>query len=363
MFRSPSLIQMNIIAGFKTAKLMRGLRTISGNIPNTIDDLPGGLVISRLEKFLQKNPKDWFTMYLLGDWYIRDKQYVKSIEVLERAFCLRPKDIRSTFALATAYRHLSRAQFIGVPKELLFEGVPKYFIEEFDPETSQMELLKLGKTVDEVALKAMLLFEETLRLGVRKDEKNIVIESLQKMYVEFPHLELQVKNQICPKLNLTKKAREGSGNIFYDALGHYYRLRFLVNMQPRYRYELGEVIRLCQWAITTDKRDGDSYVLLANAYSLLDTCLIIQSPDPEYYLRWAGGIIQYWIDSPIHNFPHTKNIDLGMNLYESIVNQFIQSHHASRDTIIPLMVTLKEDFLNNAISPASYENTKFQLGG
>ena len=123
----------------------------------------------------------------------------------------------------------------------------------------------------------------------------MVRQSLQKMYLDFPHLEIKVKND--PKRHhvefidwkkedissneintkpekvpssLFSDLVKGSDGMFNDAMGHYTRLRFVMDSELQFRYELSEIIRLCLWAIAADRTHGDAYVLLANAYSLLD---------------------------------------------------------------------------------------------
>jgi len=218
----------------------------------------------------------------------------------------------------------------------------------------------LGLTFDDVALKVMLLFEKTLRLGVRDEEVKNVNESLQKMYADFPHLEIHVKNQKKPKYE-ARLTRDGSGNVLNEALGHYTRLRFLTDTPPRYRFELGEVIRLCQWAISIDKKDGDVYILLANAYSLLDKCVQSSMTDHQYYMRWAGAVIQYWMVSSIKQPPFTKNISIGEKLYESILNDLMFTSNGTREMIIMWMKTLPNQYLDIALTPASYGKIKEQL--
>jgi tetratricopeptide (TPR) repeat protein len=280
IFHPPSLVKFNL---FETSKKIGYFKPIldSYQYYSFVDDFPLDIAIHQLEQVNNENPTDWLIKYLLGDWYIRAKLYSKAVTILEQALSLRPQDIRSTYALATAYRILTRARLIGIPKEELTESSIHILGIDFDPEASNKEINKHGITLDDAAFKAMGLFEETMRLGVRASEKEIVFESLQKMYSDFPHLEVQVKNQ--RKLKFLGDARKGSGGIFNDAMSHYSRLRFLLNTPPRYRYELAEVIRLSLWAIATDNHDGDSYILLANAYSLLDNCVSFTAKDPEYY--------------------------------------------------------------------------------
>lgn len=382
----PRLAKMSFLDGFRNARIFKGLMKVGPDGMSTIDENPPKIIIQRLEEAHERNPKDWLILYNLGDWYIREKQYCKSVEVLEELYALRPKDPRSTFALASAYRNLARAKDMNIDINQIFPpGTPKEVIENYDPIRSNSELEKLGLTLDDVALKAMKLFGKTIRLGLIKEEESFVRECLQKMYIDFPHLENKAKYDDKDKVvnhDSTKSeykitdsgikpekenlhsmiysdARRGSDGIFNEAMGHYTRLRFLMNDIPRFRYELCEVIRLCQWAIAADNKHGDPYVMLANAYSLLDSNVI--NDDHMFYMKWAGALLQHWKDTPLRNYPFTKNREIGDKLYNDVLETVMRFNKYSFPEAITNMKQWETAFLNDALNPASFGKIKEQL--
>ena len=336
-FGRPSLVRMSLSDSFKAARMFKGFfpeHVVDRS--RHLDASPPPQVIAHLEPMLEAQPGNWLLRYTIGDWYMRGKRYRDALRVLLEAYSLRPHDPRSTYAVATAYRVLARASLEGLdirrlfPAEYLMElrtQDPSIFrllmvgLGDFDPTVSADELEHLKLTTDEVAQKAMEYFEETLRLGVRHDERHLVEQSLQSMYSEFPQLEAKVKARRRNDTGLFAADRRGAGGIWNEAKDHFTRLRYLTGNRPRYRYELGEVIRLCQWTIAADARFGDAYVLLANAYSLLDAEVSSPADDPHLYLKWSASLLQHWADTPLRNYPFTKNIEIGHTLYRDIMQQ------------------------------------------
>lgn len=366
LFRPPSLMRTSFLDGFRIARLFRGLYSGADDLGQHLEKIPAERLIARLEVVRQRNPKDWLVRYLLGDWYCRARKYGEALTVLQEAYELRPRDPRSTYALATVYRALSNARFTGVKLEEIFAPEDLEFIltapVNFDPIASANELESLGMTVDDVAQKAMEYFEETLRLGVRRDEKKQVRASLEKMYTDFPHhLEMKVKAQRRSDTSLLGDAREGSAGILNEAVSHYTRLRYLLDRPARFRFELGEVIRLCQWTIAIDSRQGDAYVLLANAYSLFDSHVASIGLEPHYYLRWAAAIIQHWADTPLSQYPFTKNTQIGRTLYENIVSQIIRENVGTYEQVVNQMKEWSKLYLQEALSPTSFATIREQL--
>ena len=365
-FRPPSLIRTAFLDGFRIARLSRGLYSGADEIGPHLEKIPVERVTERLEPVRQRNPRDWLVRYLLGDWYCRAKQYGEALTVLQEAYELRPKDPRSTYALATVYRVLSRARFEGVNPEEIFASQDLELMRtvpiDFDPIASANELESLGMTVDEVAQKSMEYFEETLRLGVRRDEEKFVRASLEKMYADFPHLEVKVKARRRSDTGLFGPTRKGPSGLLNEAISHYTRLRYLYDQPARLRFELGEVIRLCQWIIAMDSRKGDAYVLLANAYSLLDSHVASSGLDPHYYLRWAAAILQHWADTPLSQYPFTKNAKIGRKLYENIVTQLVLGEKAGYcEQVVSQMREWSKIYLQEALSPAGFGAIREQL--
>lgn len=363
IFGRPSLIRTGFWEGFLTAKLFKGLVYIDSQQQSSIDNIPTSVIIQKLESVIEQEPKNWLALYCLGDWYSRDKRYAEAIKVLKKAYRIRPKDPRSAYALASTYRVLTRARFEGMDLREIFPSSQFRMISQegnFDPAASAREIKALGLTIEEAAEKAMIYFEKTLSIGVRSDEKHFVVE-FEKMYADFPQLELKVKNQRDATDGLFQDAQKGSSGIYNEAKSHYTRLRFLMSDLPRFRYELGEVIRLCLWSIAVDDRQGDGYVLLANAYSLLDNHVGYSSPDRFYYERWAASLIQHWSETPLRNYPFTKNTEIGITLYNNILDEVIRELKCSREQAISQMKVWSQEYLLEALNPASYGKIKEQL--
>lgn len=364
LFGPPSLARTAFLDGFRIARLLRGLHLGKDELEHPTR-IQVWHVIARLETARQRHPKDWLVRYMLGDWYCRANKYREALTVCQEAYKLRPNDPRSAYALATVYRIFTRARLEGFDLKELFSTQDIKFIKtssvDFDPQASANELELLGMTVDEVAQKAMEYFEETLRLGVRKDDEKVVGMSLNKMYAEFPHLEAKAKAQRRSDTGLFGDTRKDAGGIWNEAISHYNRLRLLYSEPARYRFELGEVIRLCQWAIATNARMGDAYVLLANAYSLLDSQVQSSGLEPHYYLRWAAAILQHWADTPLSQFPFTKNASIGQTLRQGIVHQFMREKSESYERVIDQMKEWSKLYLQQAVPPASFSTIRDQL--
>jgi tetratricopeptide (TPR) repeat protein len=361
--------------GFKLAKIFRGFSPEGTDTKQFIEQSLPSEVITHLESYMKENPNQWLIRYTIGDWYTRDNRYIDALNALDKAYEIRPRDPRSTYALATTYRILARARLVGFDvsfDDVDMEDMQKFANEthgsvreilesqsEFDPKASADELEKLELTIDEVATKALEYFEETLRLGVRTEELKFVINDLQIMYSQFPHLELKVKNKRNVNTGIMGMARKGSGGVLNEAIEKYSRLRILVDQPGRYRYELAETIRLCQWAIASDKKLGDPYVLLANCYSLLDSQLT-SSVDPNIYKKWAIIVLHQWMNTPLKNYPFTKkqNTEIGQQLYTSLISQLSQIYGITNQDMID---RINLDSLAEILSPAVYERIKDQL--
>lgn len=154
--------------------------------------------IPLLEKAVLDQPSEWLYWYKLGDCYSEVKEYTKAVQACEGAMKLRPTDPRSTYALATMFRLLTHAKY--TPSEAqemnmrlrympIPQDMPRLTPGFYDPVASSRALEELGLTADDAAERAIRLFEETLALGVRSDEIDLLVElSISVIYNEFPHL-------------------------------------------------------------------------------------------------------------------------------------------------------------------------------
>lgn len=376
LFGPPSLFKPKFLDGFKIARMFRGLHSAESPPGQYLENIDVRAAIERLEVFCRDDPKDWLARYFLGDFYITARIFDKALRVLIVAYTLRPRDPRSTYALATAYRQLAHASLEGHRLTEIFprSALLQLRLEDpdafrlmmmgkvgIDPRASADSLEKLELTIDHVAQKSIEYFEETLRLGVRANERIEVNKTLQRMYAEYPHLESKVKSKRQADTGLFGEARKGADGIFNDAMGHYTRLRYLFDAPARFRYELGEVIRLCQWAVAADKKLGDAYVLLANGYSLLDGHVQASGLEPDHYFRWAGALIQHWFDTPLRNYPFTKNKEIAEELLTRIISRVATANSIGEREAKAVMRQWANEYLVQALSPTSFALIKEQL--
>src|SRR5688500_9184379 len=67
--------------------------------------------ITAAEEAVKRYPNEWAIYFALGDKYQNIGRYADSIVVLKRCVELKPSDIRSTYALATAYNLITHASW------------------------------------------------------------------------------------------------------------------------------------------------------------------------------------------------------------------------------------------------------------
>jgi hypothetical protein len=114
-----------------------------------------------------------------------------------------------------------------------------------------------------------------------------------------------------------------------------------------YQMILRDIFDKCQHAITSDNRDGDSHILLANAYYLVYTVnhLVISQTLP---LKLSAATIQHWIASPIVNYPWTKNKENGRKVYEMVTQDVaLLVQNSSLDIV---MRSFESEFYDRAIT-------------
>jgi hypothetical protein len=315
----PSLYGFGFLERFQILKLFEEL----GKSPfyeGSIEMISDHIVIGYLEPKQVNDPNNWYINYFLGDRYCGIKDYSNSIKYLSEAYRIRSYDIRSTFALASVYRILSRAKYKNEDLKDLFpnmEEIPP----DFDPKESNRVLEELGFTVDQVAQKAIKLFEEMLQIGVRANERGFINTCLDKMRADFPNLEFRAKNLTQQKDAPIKEPQKGPDDVLNNAYVHYKRMLSSVDDPPNFRKELGMVILISLSAILLDPNFGDAYVLLANAYFICFSILSDGDAKNLEYLYRAAAVIQQWADSPLSQYPHTKNFDFARQVYSKIASR------------------------------------------
>jgi len=314
---SPSIAYYSLFERLKLDRTLRSVKAKYGKPLTSRIALQQAIVV--LEAAVENKPREWVYWYVLAEWYQTFGELAKSVRACEKCYELRPRDPRSAYALATALRILTRAKYVGDPriesvKEWMAEsGLATY--DDFNPKESQKALQELGITPDQAAERSLTLFEEVLTLGVRGQEAKHVRDNLAAMYSDFPHLEERVRSTRQAPKGLLAEAR---GDPFNEAADHYQKLRYLMGQPDQYKRELLEIIRLCQMAIAKNPRNGDAFVLLANALVLAAGDLrFINEEAYDYFLTRAGAVMQHWISSGIY----TRNRKLGLQLLQSIKDE------------------------------------------
>ena len=146
--------------------------------------------IDAAERAAEIYPNEWVIFYQLGGKYMETGQYARMLQACRRCVELRPNDIRSTYALATAYNTLSRADWTdmewqaGEELQRILE-LPAWV---FDRQAPKTESAELGMTADTAAAQAMRWFERSLQLKPDPESRMQLNEDLSTLYKRFPHL-------------------------------------------------------------------------------------------------------------------------------------------------------------------------------
>jgi len=145
--------------------------------------------IAAAEKAAQEYPSEWVIFYSLGDKYQQVGRYADALRVCNRCVELKPNDIRSAYALATAYNVLTRAAWAG--KELPYELKARFskMGDLFDPELAKSELDKTGLDVETAVVQAIRWFERALTLQPDSKSQAQIQWDLRVLYERFPHLQ------------------------------------------------------------------------------------------------------------------------------------------------------------------------------
>lgn len=153
-----------------------------------------------------------------------------------------------------------------------------------------------------------------------------------------------------------------AGKLFNEANKHWAKAGGSLKLKDEgnLRSELVEVIRLCQLSIQTDKQNGDSYVLLADAL-LLAALSSPRDSDPERYgflLTRAAAVIHLWYSLPHRGYPITKNTKRAEQLWRTILDTVKEENALSEDAAVVLMDSYRNDLAQETISPTSFADIK-----
>jgi tetratricopeptide (TPR) repeat protein len=146
--------------------------------------------IAAAEAAVEQHPDEWVVFYTLGDKYQEVGRYADALRVCKRCVELRPNDIRSTYALATAYRLLARAAWSQKEAEMVNSVLKELFggSDVIDPTLAQRELDQTGLLVETAAAQAMRWFERALMLKPDKQSREQIEWDLKTLYEQFPNL-------------------------------------------------------------------------------------------------------------------------------------------------------------------------------
>ncbi len=147
-------------------------------------------LIASLEWAAQNHPSEWVIYYVLGDKYQEVARYTDSLKACQRCVELRPSDIRSAYALGTAYNMLTRAAW-STRQEM--QAVADAFrlagnLDRIDPLLSQAALDQNEMLLETAALQAIRWFERALALRPDVASCTMIGQDLSSLYQRFPKL-------------------------------------------------------------------------------------------------------------------------------------------------------------------------------
>jgi len=140
------------------------------------------------------------------------------------------------------------------------------------------------------------------------------------------------------------------------------RQRFLLQGEEERAAEAAaEVVRLCQLALSASQRNGDAYVLLANALLSASSAGPGRS-DPERYefLHARGaGVIHLWHSLPHRGYPITKpaNRAIGERMWTMAVDEIMHNTPSSSErAATALMDSYRDTLAASVLSEASFKD-------
>jgi tetratricopeptide (TPR) repeat protein len=148
--------------------------------------------VSAAELAASRHPDEWVLFYQLADKYQSLGLFSRSLQAAKRCMDLRPADIRSAYALATAYNILTRAEWAGIEGDIskLLPILLAPYDPSFDPSRSNTEIEEMGMVLDTAAAQAIRWFEMALQLSPDAASATQIARDLATLYERFPHLRL-----------------------------------------------------------------------------------------------------------------------------------------------------------------------------
>ncbi len=168
--------------GFRLAQ------TVGKELNNPSQYSPEEFIVAA-ERALKKFPNEWAIYYVLADNYQKLGYYAEALKSTQKCVELKPKDIRSVYALATSYNLLTRAGWSE--KEDQMSKVIKILFadtDKIDKKYSQAGLDHTGLAVETAAVQAIRWFEQALTLKPDGASRDLINQDLITLYQRFPHL-------------------------------------------------------------------------------------------------------------------------------------------------------------------------------
>lgn len=138
----------------------------------------------------EKHPKEWVIFYSLADKCQAEGFYSSALQAARKCVDLRPADLRSTYALASSYYILTRADWSDKEDELsevlrLLVGDSQ---DKLDKRYAQAGLDHVGLTAETAAVQAIRWFEKCLQQKPDPQSTEAINSHLSVLYSRFPHL-------------------------------------------------------------------------------------------------------------------------------------------------------------------------------
>lgn len=179
----------SLLERFKLSQL------ISDGMDQSFERSREGMIDAGL-KALLKHPNEWLLLYFLCDQYQGAGNYAEALSFSKKCVQVKPSDIRSTYAHATSYNLLTRAQWIDLDQNeiskiySLFTEDFKNLAGVFDPKLAQSAIDKTGLTIESAASQAIRWFERSLLLGPDPASRKQIAYDLEVLFERFPLLRI-----------------------------------------------------------------------------------------------------------------------------------------------------------------------------
>jgi len=165
--------------------------------------------------------------------------------------------------------------------------------------------------------------------------------------------------------NIFNKPLFASSRLSNEAIAHWrQRQQYLLeNNKEAAKQECLEVIRLCQLSITADQREGDAYVLLANAL-LSSVAYAPRHTNPESYeflISGAAAIIHLWHSFTYRGYPITVREDTGEKILRAVLDEIMQNRSLPEQNVIAWMDYWRDNLAGSLLSPTSFHTIQAKL--